>query len=111
MSLARVSRRKAGLAAQDGHAWPDLCAPKPASGRGRGPVRSEKDTTMTPYDNKSKEWEELVDGEEARIRREFGCCPGPVDLWSSAIDRRGFLKVGMGGLLSLLFAQWLDPRA
>ena len=27
------------------------------------------------------------------------------------MDRRGFVKVGMGGLLSLLFSQWLDPRS
>ncbi len=33
-------------------------------------------------------------------------CSGPVDLWSQA-DRRGFLQAGMGGFLSLFFAQWL----
>jgi uncharacterized protein (DUF1501 family) len=62
--------------------------------------------------DKSEELEALEDIEEERTREAFGgCCPGPVDLWSSAIDRRGFIRVGMGGLLSLLFAQWLDPRA
>src|SRR5438045_599653 len=66
-------------------------------------------TTMTPYDAKSKELDELIDREEDRIREENGgCCPGPVDLWST--NRRGFMQVGVGGLLSMLFAQWLDPR-
>ncbi len=35
-------------------------------------------------------------------------CPGPSDLWG-AMDRRGFIRVGMGGLFSLMLAQWLDP--
>jgi hypothetical protein len=66
---------------------------------------------MTPYDAKSKELDELIDAEEERIREENGgCCPGPVDMFSSNVTRRGFMQVGMGGLLSLLFAQWLDPR-
>ncbi len=64
----------------------------------------------TPYDPKSKELDELEDLEEERTRQEFGCCPGPVDLWTTTMDRRGFMKVGVGGLLSLLMAQWLDPR-
>ncbi len=67
---------------------------------------------MIPLDPRSREWEELEEMEERRTREEFGgCCPGPVDLWTTSINRLGFLKVGMGGLLSLLFAQWLDPRA
>src|SRR5579871_3433259 len=66
---------------------------------------------MTPYDPKSKELEELKDLEEARLHAELGRCPGPIDLWSHEVNRRGFIKVGMGGLLSLLFSQWLDPRA
>jgi uncharacterized protein (DUF1501 family) len=67
---------------------------------------------MQHYDSKSKELDELNDLEEERIREEFGCCPGPVDLWTSDVSRRGFMQVGVGGLLSLLFAQWLDaPRA
>lgn len=35
-------------------------------------------------------------------------CPGPSDLWG-AMDRRGFIRMGMGGLFSLMLAQWLDP--
>jgi hypothetical protein len=77
---------------------------------------------MMMPDEKSKELAELEEGfpgpplvrgagrEADRMRAELGHCPGPVDLWSASVDRRGFLKVGMGGLLSLLFAQWLDPR-
>ncbi len=52
-----------------------------------------------------------LDAEERRLReRNGGSCPGPVDLYSSEVSRRGLMKIGMGGLLSLLFAQWLDPR-
>ena len=66
---------------------------------------------MTPYDAKSHELHEIKEAEEERLHRELGRCPGPTDLLASAsIDRRGFLKVGTGGLLSLMFAQWLDPR-
>lgn len=66
---------------------------------------------MTAYDAKSKELDELIDAEEERLREENGgCCPGPVDLFSNRMNRRNFMQVGMGGLLSLLFAQWLDPR-
>jgi hypothetical protein len=65
---------------------------------------------MNAYDPKSKELEELEDMEEERLHAELGRCPGPVDLWSHEVSRRGFLKVGMGGLLSVFFAQWLDPR-
>src|SRR2546423_791005 len=65
---------------------------------------------MKPFDDKSTELEELKDLEEARTHEEFGCCPGPVDLWNNTLDRRGFIKVGVGGLFSLLMAQWLDPR-
>src|SRR5437016_11338574 len=69
------------------------------------------ETIMSPYDDpKSKELDELQDLEEARTREEFGCCPGPVDLWTTTMDRRGFVKVGVGGLFSMLMAQWLDPR-
>jgi uncharacterized protein (DUF1501 family) len=66
---------------------------------------------MNPFDPKSKELEELEDMEEERMRLELGRCPGPVDLWSQEVSRRSLMKVGMGGLLSVLFAQWLDPRA
>ena len=66
---------------------------------------------MTPYDPKSKELDEIEEREEERVRQELGRCPGPIDLWSSQMNRRGFLQVGTGGLLSLLLAQWLDPRA
>ena len=67
---------------------------------------------MSPYDDpKSKELDELQDLEEERTREEFGCCPGPVDLWTTTLDRRGFMKVGVGGMFSVLMAQWLDPRA
>jgi hypothetical protein len=53
----------------------------------------------------------LIDADEERIREENGgSCPGPVDLFSSDISRRGLMQLGMGGLLSMLFAQWLDPR-
>jgi uncharacterized protein (DUF1501 family) len=65
---------------------------------------------MKPFDTKSRELEALEEWEEARLRQELGRCPGPVDLFTSMVDRRGFLKVGMGGILSLLMAQWLDPR-
>ncbi len=61
-------------------------------------------------DPKSKELDELEDMREEEVRRELGRCPGPVDLWSHEISRRGAMKVGMGGLLSVMFAQWLDPR-
>lgn len=54
---------------------------------------------------------ELEEREETRLREENGgSCPGPVDMWSGGPDRRGFVKLGMGGLLSMLFAQFLDPR-
>ena len=56
-------------------------------------------------------WEEEQEQEEARLRAENGgSCPGPVDLWSLTANRRGFLQAGMGGLMSLMFAQWLDPQ-
>ncbi len=60
--------------------------------------------------DKSKELEAIEDLEEQKTHEEFGCCPGPVDLWTNTLDRRGFIKVGVGGLFSLLMAQWLDPR-
>jgi len=66
---------------------------------------------MEAYDANSKELDELKDAEEQRTHEEFGCCPGPVDLWSNGISRRGVMQVGVGGLLSMLFAQFLDPRA
>lgn len=41
---------------------------------------------------------------------EPGVCPGPgADLFNASVDRRGFLRLGVGGLLSFLLAQWLDP--
>ena len=66
---------------------------------------------MSAFDPKSKELDELQDLAEAKTREEFGCCPGPVDLWTNTLDRRGFIKVGVGGLFSLMMTQWLDPRA
>src|SRR5579862_340643 len=66
---------------------------------------------MKPYDPKSKELAELEDIEEERLHAELGRCPGPLDLWSHEVGRRGFLKVGTASLFSLLMAQWLDPRA
>jgi uncharacterized protein (DUF1501 family) len=66
---------------------------------------------MLPIDSKSRELAEIEEMEEQRVLdRNGGRCPGPVDLWTTAVDRREFFKVGMGGLLSLLLAQWLDPR-
>ena len=67
---------------------------------------------MTPYDKNSKELDELIDAEEERIREENGgSCPGPVDMFSSDVSRRGLMQVGVGGLLSMLFAQWLSPQS
>lgn len=67
---------------------------------------------MRPYDPKSKELDELKDLREEERNAEFGgVCPGPVDLWNTTVNRRGFIQVGVGGLLSMLFTQWLDPRA
>jgi uncharacterized protein (DUF1501 family) len=34
------------------------------------------------------------------------CC-GCLETWSEGLSRRGFIKVGLGGLLSMLFADWL----
>ncbi len=58
----------------------------------------------------SEELQALQEIDEHQLERELGRCPGPTDLWSSAISRRGVMKVGMGGLMSALFSQWLDPR-
>lgn len=60
-------------------------------------------------DTRSAELEELEDQRERAEQEALGRCPGPVDLWSTATDRRGFLRLGTGGLLSLLLAGWLDP--
>jgi len=38
-----------------------------------------------------------------------GICPGPVNLWAEAVDRRGFLRLGVGGLFGLMMSRWLDP--
>jgi uncharacterized protein (DUF1501 family) len=65
---------------------------------------------MTPYDSKSRELDELEDMEEEQLRAELGRCPGPIDLWSHEVNRRGFVKVGLGGMLSMLMAQFVDPR-
>ena len=52
----------------------------------------------------------LEDMEVERVRAENGgSCPGPVDAFTRP-DRRGLIKVGLGGALSMMFAQWLDPR-
>ena len=39
------------------------------------------------------------------LSQESPVCPGPIDLWSP--NRRGFMQAGMGGFLSLFFAEWL----
>src|SRR5690242_14207835 len=66
---------------------------------------------MNRHDPKSKELAQLEDMEEEKLRCELGRCPGPVDLWSHEVSRRGFFKVGTASLFSLLMSQWLDPRA
>ena len=59
----------------------------------------------------TEELEFLEDQEEERIREENGgCCPGPVDSFASAMGRREFVKVGLGGMLSLMLAGWLNLR-
>ena len=65
---------------------------------------------MKAFDPKSRELEQLEDMEEDQLREELGRCPGPVDLFSHNVSRKGFMKVGLGGLLSKMFTQWLDPR-
>jgi hypothetical protein len=65
---------------------------------------------MNGYDSKSRELDELEEMEETRVREELGRCPGPIDLWSHEVNRRGFVKVGLGGMLSMLMAQFVDPR-
>ncbi len=39
------------------------------------------------------------------------CCPGPGNFISDSLGRRGFVQVGLGGSMSLLFAQWLSEQA
>ncbi|HLK55866.1 MAG TPA: hypothetical protein VKU00_04860, partial [Chthonomonadaceae bacterium] len=57
------------------------------------------------------ELEFLEDQEEERLREENGgCCPGPVDSFATAIGRRDFIKVGLGGMLSLMLAGWLNLK-
>ncbi len=34
------------------------------------------------------------------------CC-GCLETWSEGLSRRGFIKVGLGGLIGMLFADWL----
>ncbi len=34
------------------------------------------------------------------------CC-GSVETWTEQMSRRGFIKVGLGGLVGMLFAEWL----
>jgi len=68
------------------------------------------DKSKKPSDCQRPGADEAIENRKSRIE-DGPVCSGPVDLWATAIDRRGFMKVGMGGLLSLLFAQWLDPRA
>ena len=46
---------------------------------------------------------------EEAARLEPGQCPGPMDPFRAYVDRRGFLRLGVGGFLSFLMAQWLDP--
>lgn len=36
-------------------------------------------------------------------------CPGPVDIWSSGVSRRGVIQMGLGSLFSLMMAEWLSP--
>lgn len=63
----------------------------------------------TLFESKTEhECEELA---EAQARELLGRCPGPIDLWSQGVSRRGAFKIGFGGMLSLLLAQWLDPCA
>lgn len=35
-------------------------------------------------------------------------CPGPGNFIADSLNRRGFVRVGIGGMMSLMFAQWLD---
>jgi hypothetical protein len=67
---------------------------------------------MKPFERLSaEELEELEEQRETELRAENGgSCPGPVSLSVGEMDRRGFVRLGLGGALSLLFAQWLDPR-
>lgn len=67
---------------------------------------------MKKFDCDPEEIEARIDAEEERVRQaNGGSCPGPVDLFSLNASRRGVMQVGVGGLLSMLFAQWLDPRS
>jgi hypothetical protein len=34
------------------------------------------------------------------------CC-GCLETWSEGLSRRGFIKVGLSGLIGMLFADWL----
>lgn len=66
---------------------------------------------MSHHDTHNDEIEALIDAEEDRVRDENGgSCPGPVDLFTSDVSRRGLMQVGLGGFISLFFAQWLAPQ-
>ena len=36
-------------------------------------------------------------------------CPGPANLWSLPIERRGVFRLGFGGLLGAVLGHWIDP--
>ena len=61
---------------------------------------------MKPFDPKSKELEQLEDMEEDQLRLELGRCPGPIDLFSHEVSRKGFIKVGLGGLSAFVEARY-----
>jgi hypothetical protein len=63
------------------------------------------------FDHKSAELHELQEMEEEQLAKELGRCPGPSDLWNMPLERRGFLKAGVGGALSSLIYRWLEPAA
>lgn len=73
-------------------------------------LESSKGIVMNNHLLNHDEQHEIEEQREAQTRAEFGgVCPGPLDLWTTDITRRGIIKAGMGGLMSLMFSQWLDP--
>lgn len=66
---------------------------------------------MSHNENQSHEQHEMEEQAEAQVRAEFGgVCPGPVDLFASNMTRRGVIKAGMGGIMGMLFSQFLNPE-
>lgn len=59
----------------------------------------------------SAELRALRELQEHQLERELGRCPGPVDIWSHQMGRRGFLQAGVGGLMGAVFSSWLAPGA